>query len=77
MAKNLLAEIQQHGMSDELDKRCAEFIFQSKRTITKMNERRAPLPKLFDQITFEFTGMENSIDPSKKGHCSLPHSAGA
>lgn len=64
--KNLLAEIQQHGMTDELDKRCAEFIFKAKRTITKMNERRAPFTKLFDQIRSEFTGMENTIDPTKK-----------
>lgn len=64
--KNLLAEIQQHGMTDELDKRCAEFIDKAKRTLKAMNERRAPFTKLFDQIRSEFTGMENAIDPTKK-----------
>lgn len=64
--KNLLTEIQQHGMTDELDKRCAEFIDKAKRTLKAMNERRAPFTKLFDQIRSEFTGMENSIDPTKK-----------
>lgn len=64
--KNLLAEIQQHGMTDELDKRCAEFIDKAKRTLKAMNERRAPFTKLFDQIRSEFTGMENAIDPGKK-----------
>lgn len=64
--KNLLTEIQQHGMTDELDKRCAEFIDKAKRTLKAMNERRAPFTKLFDQIRSEFTGMENAIDPTKK-----------
>lgn len=64
--KNLLAEIQQYGMTDELDKRCAEFIDKAKRTLKAMNERRAPFTKLFDQIRSEFTGMENAIDPAKK-----------
>lgn len=64
--KNLLAEIQQHGMTDELDKRCAEYIDKAKRTLKAMNERRTPFTKLFDQIRSEFTGMENAIDPTKK-----------
>lgn len=64
--KNLLTEIQQHGMTDELDKRCADFIDKAKRTLKAMNERRAPFTKLFDQIRSEFTGMENAIDPTKK-----------
>lgn len=64
--KNLLAEIQQHGMTDEMDKRCADYIDKAKRTLKAMNERRAPFTKLFDQIRSEFTGMENFIDPAKK-----------
>lgn len=64
--KNLLAEIQQHGMSDDLDKRCAEYIDKAKRTLKAMNERRVPFTKLFDHIRSEFTGMENAIDPTKK-----------
>lgn len=64
--KNLLAEIQRIGMTDELDKRCADYIDKAKRTLKAMNERRAPLTKLFDQIRSEFTGMENTIDPTKK-----------
>lgn len=64
--KGLLAEIQQHGMSDELDERCANYIEKAKRTIKAMNGRRAPLTKLFDQIRSEFTSMENIVDPAKK-----------
>lgn len=65
--QRLLDEIKRHGMSDDLDKRCAEFIEKAKRTVKAMNERRSPITKLFDQIRSEFTGMENQIDPSKKG----------
>lgn len=64
--KNLLVEIERSGMTDELDKRCADYIDKAKRTLKAMNERRAPFTKLFDQIRSEFTGMENNIDPAKK-----------
>ncbi len=64
--KNLLDEIERSGMTDELDKRCADYIDKAKRTLRAMNERRAPFTKLFDQIRSEFTGMENIIDPTKK-----------
>lgn len=62
----LLNEIQRIGMTDELDQRCADYIDKAKRTLKAMNERRTPLTKLFDQIRSEFTGMENTVDPSKK-----------
>lgn len=65
--QRLLAEIQQSGMTDDLDKRCAEFIDKAKRTVKAMNERRSPITKLFDQIRNEFTGMENQINPTQKG----------
>lgn len=64
--KNLLDEIERSGMTDELDKRCADYIDKAKRTLKAMNERRAPFTKFFDQIRSEFTGMENTIDPTKK-----------
>jgi len=64
--EKLLAEIQRGGMTDALDKACAEYIDKAKRTLKAMNERRSPITKLFDQIRSEFTGMENTIDPAKK-----------
>ncbi len=64
--EKLLAEIQRAGMTDALDKQCADYIDKSKRTLKAMNERRSPITKLFDQIRSEFTGMENAIDPTKK-----------
>lgn len=63
--KRLLVDIEQNGMTDELDQRCAEYIDKSRRTLRVMNERRAPFTKLFDQIRSEFTAMENLIDPAK------------
>lgn len=67
----LLAEIQQNGMSDALDQRCAGYLEKSRKTVKLMNEQRSPITKLFDQIRTEFTGMENSIDPTKSG--SIPY----
>ncbi|WP_288717558.1 hypothetical protein [uncultured Duncaniella sp.] len=64
--EKLLAEIQRGGMTDALDKQCADYIDKSRRTLKAMNERRSPITKLFDQIRSEFTGMENAIDPTKK-----------
>lgn len=65
--KQLLADIQIAGMTDELDAKCAEYIIKTKRTLKVMNERRSPITKLFDQIRTEFTAMENAIDPAKSG----------
>ena len=64
--EKLLAEIQRVGMTDALDKQCADYIDKAKRTLKAMNERRSPITKLFDQIRSEFTGMENTVDPTKK-----------
>lgn len=64
--QKLLDEVRLHGMTDELDQRCADYIEKTKRTVKTMNERRSHITKLFDQIRSEFTGMENSIDPAKK-----------
>ena len=52
-------------MTDELDQQAAAFIEKARRTIKKMNERRSPVTKLFDDIRREFTALENVIDPAK------------
>lgn len=54
------------GLTDELDQRLASFIEKSRKTLKVMNERRAPVTKLFDQIRKEYTTLENAIDPAKK-----------
>ncbi|MBQ7156673.1 MAG: hypothetical protein IJR86_02595 [Bacteroidaceae bacterium] len=68
--KALLARMQQ-GMTDELDQEAATFIEKARKTVRKMNDKRAPLTKLFDEIRTTFTGMENDIDASKNG--SIPY----
>lgn len=65
--QRLLAQIQQQGMTDELDQAAAKYIDAARKTVTKMNDRRSPLTKLFDQIRSEFTRLEGEIDPSKTG----------
>ena len=61
----LLETIQAQGMTDELDQQAAVFIEKARKTVRKMNERRSPVTKLFDDIRREFTVMENAIDPTK------------
>lgn len=63
----LLARINAEGMTDELDQLAASYIVKSRKTVTKMNEKRSPLTKLFDQMRAQFTALENTIDPSKAG----------
>lgn len=63
----LLDAILREGMNDTYDQQAAKFIDKTKKTVKAMNERRAPVTKLFDQIRAEFTSMENSIDPAKDG----------
>lgn len=65
--QQLLARIQQQGMTDELDQAAAKYIDAARKTVAKMNDKRSPLTKLFDQIRSEFTRLEGEIDPSKSG----------
>lgn len=67
----LLALIHRAGMNDELDQQAAVFIEKSRKTVNKMNEKRAPVTKLFDEIRRQFTSLENDVDPSKKD--SVPY----
>ena len=53
------------GMTDEIDKEAALFIEKARKTVRKMNEKRSPVTKLFDDIRREFTVIENAIDPTK------------
>lgn len=65
--ERLLDEIKTKGMSDTLDQTVAKYIEKTRRTVKEMNERRAPVTKLFDQVRKEFTALENDIDPTKAG----------
>lgn len=61
----ILNAIMQGGMTDELDQQAGQYIEKARKTVKKMNERRAPVTQLFDTIRKEFTAMENAIDPTK------------
>ena len=61
----LLKAISDTGMTDELDQQAAIFVEKARKTVKKMNERRSPVTKLFDDIRREFTALENVIDPAK------------
>lgn len=54
-----------NGMTDELDQQAALYIERARKTVRKMNEKRAPITKLFDEIRSVYTGLENDIDPAK------------
>lgn len=61
----LLNRIINEGMTDELDQAAATYIEKSRATVNKMNAKRSPITKLFDEIRKAYTTMENSIDPTK------------
>lgn len=63
----ILSLIEQNNgqMNDELDQQASVFIEKARKTVRKMNERRAPVTKLFDEVRTAFTSIENDIDPSK------------
>ena len=65
--EQLLASVREVGMSDELDQHIAKYLEKTRRTVREMNERRAPVTKLFDQVRKEFTTLESEIDPAKAG----------
>lgn len=67
--QQLLQTIQQQGEldNDELDQRVGTFLTKARNTVKKMNEKRSPFTKLFDQVRQQFTQIENEIDPSKPG----------
>lgn len=69
--KKLLDQIKANGMNDELDQQCATYITKARNTAKKMYNSRSAITKIFDQIRSEFTGMENSVDPTKKD--SIPN----
>lgn len=64
--ESLLAEIQQNGMSDELDARCNSYLIKLKNTYADLFDRRKPLTEMFDRIRSVFTELEKQIDSKGK-----------
>lgn len=70
-ARRLLSRIEeQGGMSESLDLEAATLIERAKKTVRKMNERRAPVTKIFDEVRAAFTALEAEVNPASKD--SLP-----
>ena len=63
----LLDRANSEGMSDALDQEIAIFIERAKKTLKKMNGKRSSVTQLFDTIRSAYTGLENDVDPAKKG----------
>ena len=63
----LLDRVKTEGMSDTLDQEIAVFIDRAKKTVRKMNSKRTAITQLFDNIRSVYTGMENEVDPTRKG----------
>lgn len=65
--KELLERVNKEGMSDSLDQEIASFIERAKKTLKKMNGKRSAVTQIFDTIRSAYTGLENEVDPAKKG----------
>lgn len=65
--KELLKRVETEGMSDGLDQEIASFIERAKKTLKKMNGKRSAVTQIFDTIRSAYTGLENEVDPAKKG----------
>lgn len=65
--KELLKRVETEGMSDSLDQEIAVFIDRAKKTLKKMNGKRSDVTQIFDTIRSAYTGLENEVDPAKKG----------
>jgi len=61
MGNVLIAELNEKGMSAELDKKMNDYLVKVDITVKKMNDRRSPLTRLLTQITKAFTYLENSL----------------
>lgn len=65
--QELLDRVNAEGMSDALDQEIASFIERAKKTLKKMNGKRSAVTQIFDTIRSAYTGLENEVDPAKKG----------
>lgn len=71
VGEKILEAIRNGGMTDELDEQAAHYIEKSRKTVSKMNEQRSPVTKLFDEMRKAYTTLENEINPTTAG--SVPN----
>lgn len=68
----LIAKIEAAGgMNEQLDQEVADYLNRVATTLKKINDNRAPVTRLFDDVKKVFTALENDIDKSKAG--TLPY----
>lgn len=68
----LLAKIEAAGgMNEQLDQEVADYLNRVATTLKKINDNRAPVTRLFDELKKVFTALENDIDKGKAG--TLPY----
>jgi len=63
----LIDEIEQKGMSDEMDEKCNVMLVKIRKTGAAMLDRRKPITQMFDTLKKVFTGFENELDPKTNG----------
>ena len=61
----LLAEIQENGMSPELDERANKFLVNCRTAKNDIETQRKPITAFFDTIRKQFTEIEGKLDPKK------------
>ena len=61
----LLKEIQEQGMSAELDERCNKFLVNCRNAKSDIETQRKPITTFFDTIRKQFTEIEGKLDPKK------------
>lgn len=61
----LLKEIQDQGMSAELDERCNKFLVNCRNAKSEIEAQRKPITAFFDTIRKQFTEIEGKLDPKK------------
>lgn len=67
VGQELLDREKNEGMNDALDQEIATYIERAKKTLRKMNGKRSAVTQIFDTIRSAYTGLENDVDPAKKG----------
>jgi len=64
--KNLVAQAENHGMTEDLDKLMAGYLEKLRVTYKTLNERRKPFTQLVDEIKKRFTSIEADVSPTGK-----------
>lgn len=63
----LLAKIEQEGMTEQMDHAANDYLVKVKKTYTLMNTARAPITQLLDQVKKRFTALEAELAPKTSG----------